>query len=388
MPNTNFQTFHQMGQAINEVVRQATGRDAVQNIDMDHVTVAQNSYYEEMTASGSMVSFTDRVGGMPLEKCVVQIEPVQDLHGYDHPWAGGAGKNLFAGFPQSPGYSLRYYSLNIGNGTFTMSTTMPLQADNSSSNLFILPGQVETGASSSRNGVSIGIPRTVDSVDGYITIAYRNANGVDPADYNIQIEQGSIATAYEPYSNICPITGWTGANIYVSPTTDAQDGTTYSITFPDEAGTVYGGTLTINEDGSGEIVVNKQFKKGSDCTWIKNETYQNTFNGSHNGYLDIDDDTSGISSEYIMYISTQVGEQDYGFAHSNQSRTIYVRDINYSELQEFISHINNVDFVFGIKTPFSIPLTTDQIKTIQGQNNIWADTGDIEVKVKLLKELY
>ncbi|MBQ1571616.1 MAG: hypothetical protein IIZ78_10860 [Clostridiales bacterium] len=40
MPNTNFQTIHQMGQAINEVVRQATGRDAVQNIDMDFVTVA------------------------------------------------------------------------------------------------------------------------------------------------------------------------------------------------------------------------------------------------------------------------------------------------------------------------------------------------------------
>lgn len=46
MPNTNFQTFHQMGQAINEVVRQATGRDAVQNIDMDHVTVAQLPGFE------------------------------------------------------------------------------------------------------------------------------------------------------------------------------------------------------------------------------------------------------------------------------------------------------------------------------------------------------
>ena len=68
MPNTNFQTFHQMGQAINEVVRQATGRDAVQNIDMDHVTVAQNSYYEEVTASGSIVSFTDRAGNTPLRK--------------------------------------------------------------------------------------------------------------------------------------------------------------------------------------------------------------------------------------------------------------------------------------------------------------------------------
>ena len=42
MPNTNAQTIHQMGQAINSVVRQATGRDAVGNIDMDFVTVAQN----------------------------------------------------------------------------------------------------------------------------------------------------------------------------------------------------------------------------------------------------------------------------------------------------------------------------------------------------------
>ena len=28
-----------------------------------------------------------------LADCSVKIEPVQDLHGYDHPWVGGAGKN-------------------------------------------------------------------------------------------------------------------------------------------------------------------------------------------------------------------------------------------------------------------------------------------------------
>ena len=34
------------------------------------------------------------VNGGLLEECNIDLEPVQDLHGYDYPWVGGAGKNL------------------------------------------------------------------------------------------------------------------------------------------------------------------------------------------------------------------------------------------------------------------------------------------------------
>lgn len=44
--------------------------------------------------------------------CNVKIEPVQDLHGYDHPWVGGAGKNLL------PITLANLKSLNT-NGTWT-----------------------------------------------------------------------------------------------------------------------------------------------------------------------------------------------------------------------------------------------------------------------------
>ena len=30
---------------------------------------------------------------------------------------------------------------------------------------------------------------------------------------NVQLEEGQTATAYSPYANICPISGWTGANV-------------------------------------------------------------------------------------------------------------------------------------------------------------------------------
>lgn len=61
VPNTNSQTIHQMGLAINAVVRQATGRDVVQNIDMDWVTVAQNKTVQVF--SNSIPYMFQRTGG-------------------------------------------------------------------------------------------------------------------------------------------------------------------------------------------------------------------------------------------------------------------------------------------------------------------------------------
>lgn len=42
MPNTNFQTILQMPGIVNDIVKQATGREAVSQIDMDFVTVGQD----------------------------------------------------------------------------------------------------------------------------------------------------------------------------------------------------------------------------------------------------------------------------------------------------------------------------------------------------------
>jgi hypothetical protein len=45
-------------------------------------------------ASGSLVSFSDGAD-LPMPSFVCDIDAVQDLHGYDYPWVGGAGKNKF-----------------------------------------------------------------------------------------------------------------------------------------------------------------------------------------------------------------------------------------------------------------------------------------------------
>ena len=49
----------------------------------------------EKTVKGSIVSISDALAA-PLRSLLVNIDPVQDLHGYDNPWPAGGGSNILA----------------------------------------------------------------------------------------------------------------------------------------------------------------------------------------------------------------------------------------------------------------------------------------------------
>ena len=101
-----------------------------------------------------------------------------------------------------------YRPLYVGDGTFTLSTNAPKNSSDTT-NLYLIAGAVSTGASYVNNGVSLNSPRTVTSVDGYVTVAYRISGGIDPSDYHAMLNKGSSALPYEPYSE--PVT----TNIYL-----------------------------------------------------------------------------------------------------------------------------------------------------------------------------
>lgn len=98
-----------------------------------------------------------------------------------------------------------YEAIYVGDGYFTLSTTAPLNA-NSAANLFLMSGDVQTGASTATTGVWSGHDGTVESVNGYITVAYRYQYGVDPRDYSTMLNAGSTALPYEPYGYKVPVT--------------------------------------------------------------------------------------------------------------------------------------------------------------------------------------
>lgn len=100
--------------------------------------------------------------------------------------------------------SLKYVAILVGNFDVTMSTTCPLSAGNAT--IFLLSGNVTSGASTINNGVSITRPRTISPSDGYITVAYRLHGGITPADYDTMLNTGSTALPYEPYGYKLPLT--------------------------------------------------------------------------------------------------------------------------------------------------------------------------------------
>ena len=100
-----------------------------------------------------------------------------------------------------------YRHLFVGDGTFTLSTTFELSYG--ITDIFLLSGNVSSGISSSTNGAYKGKDITAQSIDGYVTIAYRkNANtGASSIDHcKTILNAGSTALPYEPYGYKIPIT--------------------------------------------------------------------------------------------------------------------------------------------------------------------------------------
>lgn len=123
--------------------------------------------------------------------------------------------------------------------------------------------------------------------------------------------------------NIRPISGWTAANVNVSPTTSAGDGTTYTIEFRDGDNplTVYGGTLDVT---SGELAVT-------------------------------DAHIASYDSETLP--STWISDRD-----------VYA---------EGTTPTTGAEVVYKLADSVTYHLTPTQIRTLVGNNNIWTDTGDI-----------
>lgn len=196
----------------------------------------------------------------------VKIEAVQDLHGYTKPWVGGAGKNLLpltvAKLKSANGGTWSGNSITKNGVTFTILTDsdgnvtgIKVSGTGSAETTFYIgfgSGQIPVGdyyANGSANGggsntfdvyfwnnnqgarvkqwdgttnsisldsssvnAQIKIPNTTDSLSYAIRVkAGWNTNGM--IFYPMIRKSTESDTSFEPYTNICPISGFTEAKI-------------------------------------------------------------------------------------------------------------------------------------------------------------------------------
>ena len=121
---------YNVGGALKKIYEDMAESDQIDDIVADDVSLIDENKVADLTplamigtASGDIASFAEG-SGLPFKSLVVNIEPQQDLHGYDAPWVGGAGKNklVYPYYHTTRTHNGVTYTDN-GNGTITLTQT-------------------------------------------------------------------------------------------------------------------------------------------------------------------------------------------------------------------------------------------------------------------------
>lgn len=358
------------------------------------------------TASGAIANFPDGADDMVMHHVVAEINPVQSGSGDPSPdnirpitgWTGvnvtRTGKNLFP-IQIEP---LRAWATDrqdmvafmntLKAGTYTLSCVNKILSVRSepAAAEFLLgvwirnsalgyqgPLECRTTITSSQEvaGFSATSIKTITITEAMVGnfnhfYLYSGDNrGNAESSFDIQLELGSSATAYE-----------------------APQVQTLTVDWQTETGTVYGGTIDV---ATGLLTVDKGIItiNGSESTWNDEGTrfalvMPNTYADSTVGRISI------ICDTFRPVMSGGTAGDCFGYFNSGKKLLLYFYPLNGENLSQFKSWLssNNTQVVYPLATPQTYQLTPQQLLTLLGTNNVWADTGDTSVTYAADTKLY
>lgn len=358
------------------------------------------------TYTGDVVQF-DGVTGASITSLSTTITPTQDLHGYASPWPAGGGKNLFQTTATSKTESGVTWTVNedgsiTATGTATGATTILAGAasvDASMGNVAIsldgISGETNISINYVRlydangNQLSTIIPGGLSYIQAVFDLSQyadaaeirvslkRNNNVATNGTVHIQVEKGTSYTDWTPYSNICPISGRTGLSVYVGPTQDQQDATTYAVDWTTEAGTVYSGTV---DPVTGQLTVTHESVSIDDLLF----SYDST-----NKYFktEIEDRKVGnftfFGSSALAISPTSIFGQmpNWSFVGGSSNKNVYIKCFDYTDPTAFKNALSGQTIVYELATPLTYQLTAQEIEVLVGENNVWTSSGPVSVTV-------
>ena len=339
-----------------------------------------------ITTSGSIASFKTPVK-QPLKSLKVYFSPIQNGSGDPSPSnvrpitgrtgleVTRCGKNLFdEEYPDIITSTIKYRPLYVGNNIVTLSTNTPKSQSDNGTALFLLAGNVNSGASTVNNGAANNSSVTQTAVDGYVTLGYFiRSNSIDPREYNTIISIGSTATTYEPYS-----------------------GTTIPVNWSSEAGTVYKGYFDVV---SGNLVVTHKMitLTGSEPNAIYN----------WDGYCYIVSDGASDNSKVHVAACSHTNHLTSGGAYfesrpngsypQNEYNSVLCaltqgpnirfrkRDTGFASLEDYQTYLQAqynagtpVQIVYELATPLVYSIAPNTVQTLIGRNNIFSDGDTVE----------
>ena len=156
------------------------------------------------------------------------------------------------------------------------------------------------------------------------------------------------------------------------PSTDTQyhayNGNTYTFTFGQ---TVYGGHF----DNNGNLVVTHGF-----YTFDGTENFGFTNNRFYYSFPTIVNYTTSQVADLICSTYPTVAYQSQpDHSVSSYATYLYFVNLDYTDIPTFKASLVGTTITFKLATPTSLTITSQDIPTLLGENNIFSNTGDVEV---------
>lgn len=164
---------------------------------------------------------------------------------------------------------------------------------------------------------------------------------------------------------------------------EPMQGDTYTI---DLDGTRYGGTLDVT---SGVLTVTHKHINLGDYTWevSGNGNYYTMYNATiANEIKRPTSATTLVGCICSCYEEATTNDMynatvNYTIGVRNTNGNLWVRDTtNGTSGANLKTFLTGKDFVYELATPLTVNLTAQEIELLQGANNVWADSGDVEVE--------
>lgn len=330
------------------------------------VYTTQNSNVVVDTASGAIANFKTPLA-IPLPKIQFNFKATQEagtpapqspkaISGVSAVKIARTGKNLIeqSKFLISPasfcwGYRNEGFPLK-GGITYTFSINQIM-----GSLRFVSVDEQTIYAQTSGNNKLSYTP----TEDVLVVFRLWKAEGVTATEF--QLEIGSVDTIYEPYN-----------------------GNTKVIEL---GGTYYGGYVTQDKNGKRELVVTHKMLEWSNLNFRRLNNSGNWAN--YLFFASVSDMKYNYLQKSDIYEIQSVGNvgdiENYKFRTSFSGAVpyVYFRNDDYVDVDAFVMAMNDHQFLYEITEPFTVALPDGEpIITLNGTNNIYADTGDTSLQFR------
>ena len=379
-----------VGDAIDEL-----WEDLIDLQELTETRMATAAIYE--TASGEIASFSDGADDMPMKSCVVKMEPIQEGEGDPspenvRPISGRTGlsvvrtgKNLLGGLalgqsivdainkPQNAHFGEdstgKFVALAAGSAISDKNFTSGIKFKENTQYTIILKATKKTDGNISSN-IQF---RYTDGSKGSITITDSSTTVPTTVVTSLanktvkQIETGYYGgTTYIYYEN-CGIFEGVVTNADYEP----YKGSIYSVNWETEAGTVYDGILDVV---SGKLTIDWYSIPSSSWSVYKQNNGFICYRSLKNPPIVGNNILSNMLSKYGSFSSSNMNENILQLPSTTTlESTIYIA-LNES------ADISELKVIYKTPNSTEIQLTPQEIRTLLGENNIWSNSGDVEVE--------